>query len=256
MKKYFLCFAIILMIGVTERISYAQSSSVKINEIFSRGTTTEPDWIEIYNGSTSAIDISSYKIYDSGAKGGTKEKKTFPAGTTIAAKGFYVIVVDGSAASDFGLSNSGEEVWLEDGTGTVVDDVTFPALAAGETYARVPDGSTTWKILTTYTKGATNGTSTGIYTSSAIRTTYQLQQNYPNPFNPTTKIQFSIPKSGIVRLSIYNILGQEVASLLNQELSQGLYSVNFDASNLDNGVYIYSIQAGDFSQTKKMILLK
>lgn len=79
-----------------------------MNEIFSRGTVSEPDWIELSNGSDAEINISSYKIYDSGAKGGTKGKKRFLAGAVIPAKGFYVIVTDGSEANDFGLSNNGE----------------------------------------------------------------------------------------------------------------------------------------------------
>jgi hypothetical protein len=89
-----------------------------------------------------------------------------------------------------------------------------------------------------------------------IQTTFKLFQNYPNPFNPTTKIQFGIPKNVMVRLSIYNIIGQEIATLVNREMSQGLYSIEFDATKLNNGIYFYNIQAGDFSQTKKMILLK
>ena len=89
-----------------------------------------------------------------------------------------------------------------------------------------------------------------------IPTEFKLNQNYPNPFNPSTKIQFSIPKEVMVRLSIYNTIGQEVSKLVNQELGVGTYSVDFDATELPNGIYFYKIQAGEFTQTKKMILLK
>ncbi|MHB9011267.1 MAG: T9SS type A sorting domain-containing protein [Ignavibacteriaceae bacterium] len=85
---------------------------------------------------------------------------------------------------------------------------------------------------------------------------FSLSQNYPNPFNPTTLIKYSIPKSGIVTLKVYNLLGQEVATLVNQEQNTGNYTVNFDASKLASGVYMYSLQSGDFSLTKKMALLK
>jgi len=85
---------------------------------------------------------------------------------------------------------------------------------------------------------------------------FSLLQNYPNPFNPTTVIQYSIPKSGNVTLKVYNMIGQEVATLVNQEQSAGNYSVNFNASKLASGVYLYRIEAGNFSATKKLMLLK
>jgi len=85
---------------------------------------------------------------------------------------------------------------------------------------------------------------------------YSLSQNYPNPFNPSTEIKYSIAKSGLVTLKVYNLLGQEIATLVNQEQKTGNYVVNFDASKLASGIYIYRIQSGNFSLTKKMILLK
>lgn len=83
-----------------------------------------------------------------------------------------------------------------------------------------------------------------------------LDQNYPNPFNPSTKINFSIPFSGMVRLSIYNALGQAVETLVNESLDAGNYNVNFDASRLTSGLYLYQIQTNGYSQTKKMMLVK
>ena len=95
-----------------------------------------------------------------------------------------------------------------------------------------------------------------------IPTEYSLYQNYPNPFNPTTTIKFDIPDVGTglalsnVTLKIYDILGKEVATLINEQRSAGSYEHQFDASNLASGVYIYKLQAGDFVSSKKMILLK
>ena len=86
--------------------------------------------------------------------------------------------------------------------------------------------------------------------------TYSLSQNYPNPFNPSTAIKFSVPKAQHVTLKIFNLLGQEVATLINKQQEAGNYTVTFDASKLASGVYIYSLQAGTFNSTKKMILLK
>lgn len=85
---------------------------------------------------------------------------------------------------------------------------------------------------------------------------YKLTQNYPNPFNPTTQIRFSIPESGIVTMKIYNTLGEQVATLINEQKAQGEYNVTFDASNLPSGVYIYQIRVNDFTASKKMMLMK
>lgn len=85
---------------------------------------------------------------------------------------------------------------------------------------------------------------------------YQLEQNYPNPFNPVTTIQYNIPREGFVQIKIYNILGQEVKSLVNMTQAPGNYKIIFDASSLSSGVYLYQINVNDFQMTKKMILMK
>ncbi|MCZ7609428.1 MAG: T9SS type A sorting domain-containing protein [Ignavibacterium sp.] len=85
---------------------------------------------------------------------------------------------------------------------------------------------------------------------------YKLSQNYPNPFNPVTKIRYQIPQSGFVTLKIFDVLGAEVKTLVNEEKIAGQYEVDFNASKLASGVYIYRIQAGDFISSKKMILLR
>lgn len=85
---------------------------------------------------------------------------------------------------------------------------------------------------------------------------FQLGQNYPNPFNPSTTINYSIPNSGKVVLRVYNIIGKEVVCLVNEYKSEGNYIANFNASNLPSGVYFYTLQTGEFSSSKKMILIK
>ncbi len=85
---------------------------------------------------------------------------------------------------------------------------------------------------------------------------FHLLQNYPNPFNPSTKIKFNIPESGLVTLKVYDVLGNEIASLINEEKPAGKYEVEFNASNLPSGIYFYQIKADLFLETKKMILLK
>ena len=87
-------------------------------------------------------------------------------------------------------------------------------------------------------------------------TTYKLEQNYPNPFNPTTTIGFGIPEKANVRLSILNILGEEIRVLLNEEKESGHHSIEFNASDLPSGVYFYQLRTGSFVETKKMVLLR
>jgi len=85
---------------------------------------------------------------------------------------------------------------------------------------------------------------------------YKLSQNYPNPFNPATRITYSIPEAGVVTLKVFNLLGQEVASLVNQNMPAGDHVVLFEANKLSTGVYFYRLEAGKFTETKKMLLLK
>jgi hypothetical protein len=92
--------------------------------------------------------------------------------------------------------------------------------------------------------------------SSAIPEEFLLEQNFPNPFNPVTKISWQSPVSGWQTLKIYDVLGSEVATLVNEFKTAGQYEVDFDASRLSSGVYFYRIEAGEFSAVKKMIHLK
>ena len=105
------------------------------------------------------------------------------------------------------------------------------------------------------------GTPSAVQNKEAVPDSYALLQNYPNPFNPSTTIKYSIPDGETTRrvvstLKVYDILGREVATLVNEEKSSGNYEVKFDGSRLGSGVYFYTLRAGDFVQTKKMMLIK
>ncbi len=113
------------------------------------------------------------------------------------------------------------------------------------------------------------GSGSGVYGSRLCQTTtaiehngneipknYSLSQNYPNPFNPTTNIKFSIPKNSLVKLTIYDLTGKEVATLVDGQLNAGNYAYDFDASNIATGVYFYKLQSDGFTDVKKMMLVK
>jgi hypothetical protein len=92
--------------------------------------------------------------------------------------------------------------------------------------------------------------------SSEIPSSYSLQQNYPNPFNPATNIKFAIPKNDFVKITVFDMLGKELETLVNEQLQPGTYETNWNASNYPSGIYFYKLSAGDYSETKKMLLLK
>ena len=100
------------------------------------------------------------------------------------------------------------------------------------------------------------GSSTEIIAEDFAPKDFILYQNYPNPFNPSTMIKFRIADFGFVTLKIYDLLGNEVANLVNEEKSAGVYEVTFDASNLASGVYFYRLKTQDFITSKKLLLLK
>jgi len=89
-----------------------------------------------------------------------------------------------------------------------------------------------------------------------LPTEFKLEQNFPNPFNPTTTIKYAVPQKSNVLIKIYNIAGEEVSLLVNEEKDQGWYSIRFNSTSLASGIYIYRMQAGNYISTRKMMLIK
>ncbi len=150
------------------------------------------------------------------------------------------------------------------------------------TILRTTDGGTTWNSQISGTTNnlnsvsfidSDNGTAVG-YDGTILRTTnggvsfveeeeieeipneYALSQNYRNPFNPSTNIKYSIPQTSKVVIKVFDILGNEIETLINEEKPIGSYEVNLEANDLPSGIYFYRLQAGNFIQTKKMVLLR
>jgi hypothetical protein len=163
----------------------------------------------------------------------------------------------GGSGSNFWLTRGGNihgttnlgTSWTQTYTGT-------PALWA--TSIAVTSGCLAgWSSGATGTVVKLNGTPVAVNNNNnEVPNVYRLEQNYPNPFNPTTTIRFSIPKEGNVELRVYDLLGREIAVLVNEFKPIGSYSVDFDASAIASGVYFYSLKSADFAGTKKMALIK
>ena len=96
----------------------------------------------------------------------------------------------------------------------------------------------------------------GISDDAPIASRYELGQNYPNPFNPTTHIRFNIPETANAKLTVFNVMGEEVATLVNGVMQAGGHTVSWNAASMPTGVYFYQLESGNFSQTKKLLLVK
>ncbi|MBK6875021.1 MAG: T9SS type A sorting domain-containing protein [Ignavibacteria bacterium] len=93
-------------------------------------------------------------------------------------------------------------------------------------------------------------------TESTLPKTYSLSQNYPNPFNPNTNIRYDLPQDNFVTIKVYDVLGKEVLTLVNEYKQAGRYLVSFNAANFSSGIYFYTIQAGEYEYTRRMTMLK
>ena len=119
-----------------------------------------------------------------------------------------------------------------------------------------PPGSPVTRLLTCGLNFLDGATGIEEENHSSVPTTFSLKQNYPNPFNPKTKIKYEIAKNGFVSLKIYDVLGREIKTLVNQNQNAGYYETDFDANNLTSGIYFYKLTTESFSEMKKMVLIK
>jgi photosystem II stability/assembly factor-like uncharacterized protein len=147
-----------------------------------------------------------------------------------------------SRSTDYG------ETWEQINTGLPTMDVRSVAVDSDDYLYAGPLGYSLFKTTTS--------TATNIDEIKFEPVSFELNQNYPNPFNPTTKIKYQISDVGFVTLRVYDVLGNEVALLVNEKKEIGNYEVSFDASNLSSGVYIYQLNVNEFINTKKMVLMK
>jgi hypothetical protein len=155
------------------------------------------------------------------------------------------------------FSDSGEQLWENRYSYAVNEYASFSQIAWDKQNYLI---AAAWILNTdwyqTSMKYFVDGVTAVKKENSGLPTSFSLSQNYPNPFNPTTTINFSIVKSGLVTLKVYDLLGREVSTLINEEVKTGNYSVKFDGSKLASGVYVYVLKTADFTSSKKMLLVK
>ncbi|MBE2218058.1 MAG: T9SS type A sorting domain-containing protein [Ignavibacteria bacterium] len=139
--------------------------------------------------------------------------------------------------------------WITQNTGTSIDFYAMQFVNAYVGFA-VGEGGAIYRT-------SNGGEPIGINTvSSEVPADFSLSQNYPNPFNPATNLEFSVPAAEFVNITVYDALGKQVSIVVNEHLQAGKYKADFDGSNLNSGIYFYTLKAGPFTETKKMILLK
>lgn len=185
------------------------------------------------------------------------EEAKFPkAGWTVEAKVPFALLVTKSANADqLFVPKEGMKIPFDieisdaDATGTREGQLDYSSIADGNSYADVSRWGYTW-INDKWVVGVNDKE------QPVMVNTYSLSQNYPNPFNPSTVINYSIAKPGHVSVKVFDVLGREVATLVNGTQTSGQHTVRFDAAKYTSGVYIYKIESGDFQSAKKMLLIK
>jgi len=220
------------------------------------------DWIEIYNGNDVPINVGGLFITDNL---NNPLKCQIPADsaekTTILPKGYLLLWMDGQPEQgklhmNFKLDKEGEQIGLIQviqNLNFIIDTVTFGEQSTNISFGRRPDGSENWCFINKPSPLDSNGSE---IVEPEIPTRYLLFQNYPNPFNPSTTIKYDIPAGGFVTIKVYDILGSEVETLLYDYREPGKYELEWNAGRFASGIYLYNIIAGDFHQTRKMILIK
>jgi uncharacterized delta-60 repeat protein len=199
-------------------------------------------WLQTYNG-TGNSDDEAYALTKDGSG-------------NILVTGFSTGNGTGHDYATLKYNAAGAPQWLQTYNGPTNNSDEAYAIAvdaSGFVYVSGGSRSSAGNDLTTVKFGQPIGIQT---INSQVPDNFSLGQNYPNPFNPVTNIKFQIPGSGLVKITVFDISGREIAELVNRNLAAGTYNVDFDASNLSSGAYFYKMETMGFTEVKKMILIK
>lgn len=257
----------------------ADVSRIFINEIMADNGKTVADasgeyddWIEIYNGSKTAVNIGGlYLTDDYSIPTLWRIPAHAPDSTTIQPGKFLLLWADGDVAqgvlhAGLKLNAGGEKLALlkvsKDAT-VFVDSLTYGAQQKDVSWGRYRDGAAAWQLLVKPTPGSANDP---LYTDTTDQAAhlpqqFMVHQNYPNPFNPTTSITFELPVASMVTVEVFNSLGRHVARLLHEQKEAGVHHVEWRGADdqgapAATGVYFYKVSAGENAAIQKMILLR
>lgn len=223
------------------------------------------DWIELYNSDTKSIQVGGMFLSDDPAS----STRWMLPDTTIAPKGFLLIWADGNPTqgklhANFRISADGEQLalftTLAEGN-YLIDSRPFNAQRTDVSYGRLPDGSKKWSAMPP-TPGAPNRAETQVANRKASSPeNFELSQNYPNPFNASTRIQFYLPAPCHVTLKIFNLSGQLVKVLADENLASGFHGFVWNGQDdwgnpVTSGTYFYQLKTEGFQATRKMVLLR
>jgi hypothetical protein len=247
-------------------------SGIYINEfltsnstVYTDGNGEYDDWIEIYNDTAIPVNLGSLYITDNlDIPFKYPIPNNFSEQTTIPANGYLILWADGQTDQGvlhlpFKLDKAGEQigvVQLAENDTLFIDSLTYAEQLTDVSYGRYPDGSPNWQFFNNPTPLDSNRIITTIQPDPLLPLTFGLSQNYPNPFNPKTIINYELVIISDVDLSVYDLLGQKVATLVSERKEAGYHQVEWDASKFASGIYFYRVEAGEFREVKKMVLLR
>ena len=222
-------------------------------------TSGDPeDYIEIFNAGDVECSLAGFQLDDS------EDLDDLIFGNVILEPGAYWVgYEDATDSFSSGLSSSGDIIVLADTSGNMLTVILEASVEVDGVQLSQSFDATGTGCYTMPTPGAVNDTCVTLNISNAgtIPTQFTLHQNYPNPFNPVTTLRYDLPVNGFVNITVYDMLGRKVKTLINQTQDTGYRSVIWNATNdygrpVSAGIYLYQIQAGKYISTKKMVLLK
>lgn len=245
--------------------SETSTDKVVINEFLADNLNSETDpsgdhedWVELYNPTSSKVLMTGKFLTDDPLK---LSKWKFTKDSLYLAPAEYMVIwLDEQQSqpglhANFKLSKSGEFLALIDSDSTtIIDSLSFGRQLTDQSFGRYPDGSDRWNQLKP-TPGVKNALLTAVEIKKHIPLEYNIKA-YPNPFNPRTSIEFQIPKDGFVSIKVYDMLGKEIATLVDEEKSAGSYRLFFDGKNLSSGIYFLRLSTKDNTKTIKLQLLR
>jgi hypothetical protein len=246
----------------TLQVSQPVAAGVVINEFLASNTTIPDqsgdfdDYLELYNASSSSVLLTGMYLTDNPS---VRTKWQFTQSNLTLDPGAHLVVwcdeqqTQTGLHTNFKLGASGEYIALTAADGiTVLDSLTFGPQSANISYARVPDGGATWTF-----RPPTPGSSNGVTWVEEHVVPERIEVTlYPNPFNPTTNYEFRIADFGFVRVSVLDLLGREIAVLVNEVRSPGTHRVVWNAEGLPSGMYLVRLAAGGTVKTVKGMVVK